>query len=191
MGSGYSYTEAYAEQARLRATTVAIAGLGGVGAVHLLTLTRLGIGNFRIADFDRFDIANFNRQAGARMDTVGRPKVEIMAAMARDINPELNITAFPEGVTPQNVQDFVANTDVYVDGLDFFAFDARAMVFAECAGRSIPAVTVAPLGMGAALLNFLPGGMSFEDYFGWHGCTDEEKALRFFLGLSPAGLPRG
>lgn len=199
MNSSFSYKEAFSrnigwvlpqEQQRLCETTVAIAGLGGVGGAHLLTLTRLGIGRFRIADFDVFDIANFNRQAGARLGTVGRPKVEVMAEMARDINPEADITTFSEGVTPQNVDAFLTGTDVYVDGLDFFAFDARQMVFAECAQRSIPAVTVAPLGMGAALLNFLPGQMTFEEYFGWQGCSDEERALKFFLGLSPAGLTR-
>lgn len=178
------------EQERLRATTVAIAGLGGVGGTHLLTLVRLGIGRFHVADFDVFDFVNFNRQAGARLGTVGRPKVDVMAEMARDINPEVEIIGFPDGVTRENVGAFFDGVDIYVDGLDFFAFDAREMVFAECARRSLPAVTVAPLGMGAALLNFLPGGMTFEQYFGWKGCSDEERALRFFLGLSPAGLTR-
>jgi len=50
------------EQHRLRGKRVAIAGLGGVGGSHLLTLTRLGIGAFHIADFDTFAIENFNRQ---------------------------------------------------------------------------------------------------------------------------------
>lgn len=195
----FSYSQAFsrnlgwvtaAEQEKIRNTTIAIAGLGGVGGVHLLTLARLGIGNFRIADFDRFDLVNFNRQAGAKLSTLGRPKVDVMAEMAREINPDVNIVGFAEGVTKDNVDAFFQSADVYVDGLDFFAFDARAMVFAECARRSIPAVTVAPLGMGAALLNFLPGGMTFEDYFCWEGCADQERALRFFLGLSPAGLTR-
>jgi hypothetical protein len=44
--------------------------------------------------------------------------------------------------------------------------------------------------MGAALLNFLPGGMSFERYFRWEGCSEEEMALRFLLGLAPAVLQR-
>jgi hypothetical protein len=68
--------------------------------------------------------------------------------------------------------------DLYIDGLDFFAFDARTMVFAECAKRGIPASTVAPLGMGAALLNFLPGHMTFKEYFGRAGCSEREMALR-------------
>jgi hypothetical protein len=125
------------------------------------------------------------------MSTLGRPKLEVLSEMARAINPALEITPFPQGVSSANIEAFLNGVDVYVDGLDFFAFDAREVVFRETHRRGIPAVTVAPLGMGAALLNFLPGGMSFEQYFQWQGCDDVEKALRFMLGLSPAMLHRG
>src|SRR5512140_246302 len=100
MASGsnaFNYAEAFsrnlgwvteAEQNALRGTRVAIAGLGGVGGSHLLTLTRLGIGGFNIADYDTFNLVNFNRQAGASMASLGRPKVAVLSQMARDINPE-------------------------------------------------------------------------------------------------------
>jgi len=178
------------EQARLRGKRVAIAGMGGVGGVHLLTLARLGIGAFHIADFDVFDLVNFNRQVGAGMSTLGRAKVDVLAAMARDINPEVDIRLFRDGVDPSSLEAFFNGVDVYIDGLDFFAFDAREATFAACARRGIPACTVAPIGMGAALLNFVPGGMTFEQYFGWAGRSNDEKALRFLVGLAPAGLHR-
>jgi molybdopterin/thiamine biosynthesis adenylyltransferase len=177
-----------AEQAALRTKRVAIAGLGGVGGVHLLTLARLGVSRFHIADFDRFGLANFNRQAGATTSTLDRPKADVLASMASDINPEIELRVFDQGVSAQNVDAFLDSVDLYVDGLDFFAFDARELVFAACAARGIPAITVAPLGMGAALLNFLPGGMSFEDYFGWRGQSERERALRFLVGLAPRVL---
>jgi molybdopterin/thiamine biosynthesis adenylyltransferase len=175
----------HAEQSLLRGKRVAIAGMGGVGGEHLLTLTRLGIGRFRIADFDSFDIANLNRQAGASTRTLGLPKAEVLATMARDINPELDIDLWPIAIDAGNVERFLEGVDIYVDGLDFFAFDARAAVFAACHRLGIPAVTAAPLGMGTAVLNFLPGGMSFEDYFGWGHLPDDERALRFMVGLAP------
>jgi molybdopterin/thiamine biosynthesis adenylyltransferase len=177
-----------AEQARLRDKRVAIAGLGGVGGIHLLTLARLGIARFRIADFDTFALANFNRQAGALVSTLDQPKVAVLQVMARDINPEVQIGAFAQGVDAGNIDAFLEGVDLYVDGLDFFAFDAREGMFKACAERRIPAITVAPLGMGAALLNFLPGSMSFEDYFGWRGQSEREKALRFLVGLAPRVL---
>ena len=179
-----------AEQRKFREKRVAIAGLGGVGGAHLLTLTRLGIGKFNIADHDRFDIVNFNRQAGASMESVGRLKVDVMATMARAINPELEIGTFGEGVSADNLDAFLEGVDVYVDGLDFFAFDARERTFEACHAKRIPAVTVAPIGMGAALLNFLPGHMTFEEYFRFKGASETEKALRFLLGVAPAMLHR-
>jgi molybdopterin/thiamine biosynthesis adenylyltransferase len=180
-----------AEQARLRKKRVAIAGLGGVGGFHLLTLARLGIGAFNLAEFDHFETANLNRQVGATLSTVGRPKLEVLVEMARDINPELDIRSFPSGVTLENVDDFLRDADAYVDGLDFFAFEARTATFGACARLGVPATTAAPLGMSVALLNFLPGGMTFEEYFGLEGQPESEQALRFLVGLSPAMLQRG
>lgn len=179
-----------AEQRVLRSKRVAIAGLGGVGGAHLLTLARLGIGRFSIADFDSFDLANFNRQAGATTASLGRAKTEVLAEQVRLINPEADLRAFDEGVTPHNIDDFLEGVDCYVDGLDFFAFAAREMTFAACARLGIPAVTAAPIGMGTAVLNFVPGHMTFEQYFRVAGCNDAEKAARFLVGLTPAMLHR-
>jgi molybdopterin/thiamine biosynthesis adenylyltransferase len=198
-GAPFPYQQAFArnigwvteaEQASLRGKRVAIAGGGGVGGVHLMTLARLGIGSFHIADFDSFDYVNFNRQVGAGMSTLGQPKVEVMARMARDVNPELDIKIFDKGIDAANLPAFLDGVDLYIDGLDFFAFDIRQRTFALCAELGIPATTAAPLGMGAALLNFMPGKMTFEEYFRWGELAEEDKAIRFVVGLAPAGLHR-
>lgn len=197
MNPKFSYKNAFSrnigwvtetEQQALQQKRVAIAGLGGVGGFHLLTLARLGIGAFNIADFDTFDLANFNRQAGATVSTLGQSKLEIMSHQAGDINPELKIRGFADGVSLQNLDDFLEGVDIYIDGLDFFAFQARQEVFRACELKGIPAVTAAPLGMGAAVLNFLPGGMSFDDYFRLNDGPESEKPLRFLMGLAPARL---
>ncbi len=196
----FNYEEAFSrnigwvtetEQQRLRQSRVAIGGLGGVGGVHLLTLARLGIGRFTIADFDVFDVVNFNRQVGATVSTLLQSKIDVLAEMTRDINPEIDLRLFPEGVQIDSIENFLTDVDVYVDGLDFFAFSARRLTFAACERRGIPVVTAAPLGLGTALLVFGPGGMSYEDYFGFEGCDEMEMAIRFLVGLSPAMLQRG
>lgn len=179
-----------AEQQKLRRTKVAIAGLGGVGGAHLLALTRLGIGRFSIADFDDFGVHNFNRQVGAYMSTVGAKKSEVLCRMARDINPDLEIEVFSDGVNAANLDNFLGGADIYVDGIDFFAVAAREMVFKRCAQKKVPAVTAAPLGLGVGLLYFSPDGMSFEDYFRLDGMSEQEKYVRFIAGLSPAMLQR-
>jgi len=197
--SSFRYEDAFArnigwvtgdEQTALRGKRVAIAGLGGVGGAHALTLARLGVGGLNLADFDTFDLVNFNRQAGALVSTLGRAKADVIAEMARDINPGLKLRIFPDGVDVGNLDDFLTGVDVYVDGLDFFAFAARRATFSACARLGIPAITAAPLGMGASLLNFLPGQMTFEQYFRLEGLSEEEQGIRFLLGLSPEMLQR-
>lgn len=179
-----------AEQARLRKARIAIAGLGGVGGAHLLTLARLGLANFNISDFDAFDVHNLNRQAGAFMSCMGQPKLDTLARLARDINPEIDLRLFPQGVQADNIDDFLRDVDVYVDGLDFFALPARRMVFSKCREKAIPVLTAAPLGMGVALLYFSPTGMSAENYFKWEGYDLQEQYARFIAGLSPAMVQR-
>jgi len=196
----FSYREAFdrnlgwiteSEQEVLRGKRVAIAGLGGVGGAHLLTLSRLGIGRFSLADFDSFEVQNFNRQAGATVGTLGRAKLDVMSEMAASINPDVEIRSFADGVHDGNVEDFLDGVDLYIDGLDFFVLDVRRTVFDLCAQRGIPAITVAPLGMGAALLAFMPGRMTFEEYFGLDGCSEAEKSARFLVGLTPSMLQTG
>jgi molybdopterin/thiamine biosynthesis adenylyltransferase len=179
------------EQTTLQNKRIAIAGAGGVGGVHLLTLARLGIANFNIADFDDFEIHNFNRQSGAFMSTLNQQKVDVMERMARDINPEADIKSFPKGVFEYNVDEFLEGVDLYVDALDFFALEARKVVFQKCYEKNIPVVTAAPLGMGCAFLCFMPNKMSFEEYFRFEDKkTEDDQLIQFLIGLSPAMLQR-
>lgn len=179
-----------AEQSELRRKRVAIAGLGGVGGIHLLTLTRLGIGSFVVADLDRFELANFNRQPGAFLSSLDHEKSKVLANMAKDINPDLDLRLFPEGVNVSNLNSFLDDVDLYVDGLDFFEIQIRRAIFERCAELGIPAITAAPLGMGAAIVNFLPGSMSFETYFQLDGVPEDDQLVRFLVGLSPTLLQR-
>jgi molybdopterin/thiamine biosynthesis adenylyltransferase len=199
-GGGFSYEQAFArhlglispdEQARLRRSRVAITGMGGVGGIHLVTLARLGIGSFHIADPDRFEPANFNRQYGATTRTLGQGKAEVMAEEARAINPEVRLRLFPEAVNSGNVGAVLGGVDVLVDGIDFFALDARRLVFREARRRGIWAVTAGPLGFSTAWLVFSPTGMSFDEYFDLDGTTDRlDQLVSFLVGLAPQATHR-
>ena len=67
------------------------------------------------------------------MSHLDRPKVDALGEMALDINPELDLVRFPEGVKPDGIDEFLEGVDLYVDSLDFFALDIRRAVFAACA----------------------------------------------------------
>jgi molybdopterin/thiamine biosynthesis adenylyltransferase len=173
------------EQQRLRGARVAVAGMGGAGGVHVQALVRLGVGALNLTDFDSFELANFNRQAGAAMSTIGQPKVEVMRDFALDANPEIDIHVFPHGIDENNLADYLDGVDLLIDAIDFFANALRPALYRAARERGIPVVCSAPLGAGASLICFKPGGMTFEDYFGFAGCDDITMAVRFMVGMSP------
>ncbi len=176
------------EQQVLRNKTIAIAGLGGVGGAHLLTLTRMGIGRFHIADFDRFGIENFNRQEGACLSSLGQEKTEVMKNRALDINSALEIKVFPEGVNEANIGEFLEGVDLYIDGIDVFAPEARMMLFEHAYKKGIPAITAGPVGLGTVYQISMPGKMSFAEFYGLEGLKDEDKVLKFLCGVCPRPL---
>ena len=170
----------------LAASRAAIAGMGGVGGMHLVSLVRSGVGNFHLADFDVFEPVNINRQFGARVPDFGRPKLEVMIEQGLSINPFLNITPFPQGISPENMDAFLEGVDVVLDGLDFFQFDIRRELFKRAQARGIHVITAGPLGFSTALLVFAPGQMGFDQYFDIRDdLPKEDKILRFALGLAP------
>jgi len=140
------------EQAVLKNARVAIAGLGAVGGMHLVTLARMGVGHFHIADLDHYELANFNRQVGATTATIGESKVDVMTRMVHEINPDCTVTGFPDGVQADNVEHFLEGVDVAVDGLDYFALEARDLFYKATYANDIPVVAAGPLGCSAALL---------------------------------------
>jgi molybdopterin/thiamine biosynthesis adenylyltransferase len=178
------------EQQGLRQSRVAIVGMGGVGGVHLVTLARLGVGRFHIADPDHFEVANFNRQYGATVPNLGRGKAEVMAETARAINPEIELRTF-SAITPENVGDFLDNCDVLVDGIDFFELGIRRLLFREARQRGRWSVTAAPLGFSTAWLTFDPKGMSFDDYFDLNDSMSRvDQLIAFLVGLAPRATQR-
>jgi len=198
--TSWSYDEAFArntglitpdEQQRLRRSRIAIVGMGGVGGVHAVTLARLGVGGFTIADPDVFEVANTNRQYGARQSTVGQYKAEVMANVLRDINPEADVRVFRDPISTGNAEEFLKDADLFVDGIDFFEIDVRRLLFRLAAERGRYAITAGPIGFGTAWLVFAPGGMSFDRYFDFSDRMQEaDKIVAFAVGLFPRAVQR-
>ena len=177
------------EQSLIKIAKIAIGGLGGAGGEHAITLARMGFENFHLSDFDEFEVHNFNRQAGAFVSTLGKNKCDVIADMILDINPEAKITKFPEGINESNVYEFFKGVDIYVDGIDFFALEARKLIYKVAEEKGIPNLLAAPLGLGMACIVFTKDSMKFDDYYKFSSCkTDEDFFLNLLVGLSPATL---
>ncbi len=147
----------------LRQKTVAVAGCGGHGGAACLTLARMGVGNFILADPKPFDEPDINRQWAANRFTLGRNKADVYAEMLLAINPAIGIKKFCEGVTPDNVESFLEGADLLVDCLDIAVPGAlRKRVFVAARAKGIHAFTAAMLGFGGMVAGSAPGGLPLE-----------------------------
>lgn len=98
---------------------IAVFGLGGVGGYVAEMLTRAGVGELTIIDFDVVSVSNLNRQIIALNSTVGCLKTDAMASRLKDINPNIKLHIICEKYTPENHDEFFKNHyDYVVDAID-------------------------------------------------------------------------
>ncbi len=130
---------------RLRAAHVAVIGIGGVGSWTVEALARSGIGALTLVDLDEVCVSNTNRQLHALADTVGDPKVEVVAGRVRAINPDCRVTPVPEFFTEKNAGQLLApGFDFVVDAIDSLANKCRLIV--ACRERNLPIVVCGAAG---------------------------------------------
>lgn len=98
----------------LQNSHVLIVGLGGVGSFAAEYMCRAGVGSLTIVDGDVVDTTNRNRQLPAMASTIGKSKVTWMAERLLDINPELNLIAINEFLTPVRCEEICGNDYDYV-----------------------------------------------------------------------------
>ena len=177
------------EQEKLHGSCVAIAGLGGAGGFQAQVLARLGVGRFKIADLDTFELTNINRQIGASVETLGQSKVPVIRDMILAINPQAEVEIFQEGITANTIDRFLQSVNLALDGIDFFAQNTKLLFFKKCYEKRVPVITSCPLGFGASVMIFSPDGMKYEDYFDFKaGMSEKEMRIASTLGLSPSPL---
>jgi len=150
-------------------------------------MARLGVGRFHIADPDRFELANFNRQIGARLETLEQRKTTTIAGDIHRINPDAIVQCFDGGINVDNVDEFLADVDLVVDGLDFYAIDIRRKLFKAAASKGLHVITAGPVGFSCAMVVFSPDSMSVDDYFGFSDTQSQiQMRNRFAIGLTPS-----
>lgn len=143
--------------ARLAAARVLVVGLGGVGSWAVEALARSGVGGLTLMDGDDVCVSNTNRQLHALLEAVGRPKVEVMAARVRAINPDCSVTARAEFFhRAEAARPFDEPFDFVVDCVD--GVMAKATLIAESRQRGIPVVSC-----GGAAGKLDPGAVQVAD----------------------------
>lgn len=154
------------EQLKLKNSCVAIAGIGGVGGFPAERLARLGIGHIKIADPETFTESDLNRQFGATAKTLGIKKVEVVSEILKEINPDIKVDIYPEGLNKANVDDFVSNVDLIIDAVEFFTFAPRLALYKKAREKGKYVILSGAFAFGSPLFVFSPDGMTMEDFFG-------------------------
>jgi molybdopterin/thiamine biosynthesis adenylyltransferase len=154
------------EQVDLAHTTVAIAGVGGGGGHVAVTLARMGVGGFTLADPEDFEIENLNRQAGCTRATIGRNKAVVIRESILAINPDAKVRFFPEGITDGNLTDFLADASLVIDETEYTRHWLAVMLARAARERQLAVVTGFNIAFGALLTSFQPNGMTLEEYLG-------------------------
>lgn len=107
---------------KLKESTIAVFGIGGVGSYAAESLVRSGLGNIILVDYDIIDLSNINRQVHATLNTVGLLKVDVMRDRLLEINPSLNIKVIKEAYVDKKKDKFLSlNYDYVVDAIDMIS----------------------------------------------------------------------
>lgn len=195
-----------AGQGRLRDATVLVIGAGGLGSAVLQYLCAAGVGRLIIVDHDRVEESNLHRQPIYRMSDVGALKAEAARAALQAANPQVQIEAVGERLTPTNTARLVASADLVVDAADSFA--VTYVVSDECLRVSKPLISASVLGLSGYVGAFCGGAPSYRAVFpemprqagscatagvlgtavGVMGTLQAHMALSLLLGLDPPVL---
>ena len=115
-----------------------VVGAGGLGAPILQYLAAAGVGHITVADPDRVDISNLQRQVIHPESAVGTLKTSSAAAAVRALNPTVDVREVPEALTPINVLQVLEGHDLVLDGTD--NFPTRYLVSDACEILNLPLI---------------------------------------------------
>lgn len=153
------------EQSLLRRSTVAIAGVGGVGGLLAERLIRIGIGRLKISDPGDFQKSNFNRQYGASMVTLDHNKAETVSRQLADINPTAQIVWDKTGISDESSANvFIHDADFIIDEMDFGMFKQSIRLQRAARQQNKYYFFTSAIGFGAMIVIFDPRGLTLEEF---------------------------
>src|SRR4051812_41735325 len=124
------------DQDRLSQAAVMVAGAGAIGNEVIKLLALLGFGHILIVDFDTVEISNLTRSPLFRESDIGRPKSEVAAVRAREINPQIVVRALQGDLEYDVGLGIVRSMDLVIGCLD--SLDARLALNRACQRTRTP-----------------------------------------------------
>ena len=168
-------------QLKLKNSRVLIIGLGGLGSPVALYLAAAGVGELHLADFDRVDLTNLQRQIIHDTASVGESKVDSALRRLNAINPEIKLVAHRSALDADSLADAVAAVDLVLDCCDNFS--TREAVNAACVAARKPLVSGAAIRLEGQLSVFDSRQPTSPCYHCLYGHGSEEE-----LTCSEAGV---
>lgn len=155
------------EQQAIMESHIAIGGVGGDGFELGLRLARMGVQEFTVADPEVFEPENSNRVPGANVQTYGLSKVDVFEEEILKINPEATVRKFAEGITEDNIKEFLGRATLAFDETELTRPELGTMLSDEARERGIPNVMVMNVGFAGQVTSFHPNGKySFRHLMG-------------------------
>jgi molybdopterin/thiamine biosynthesis adenylyltransferase len=159
-----------ADQAALLRAQVGVVGLGGLGGAVVEVLARIGVGRLVLADGDRFEESNLNRQLLCTVARMGVPKADAARQRIAQVNPSVAVAAHQQVVTAESADALLTGCDVVVDCLD--NLPGRFVLEEACRRIGCPLVSAAVAGASGHVTTIFP----------------EDRGLRLIYG-EPRHLP--
>jgi len=160
-------------QERLKASQVAVVGMGGLGCPVSLYLAAAGVGTLVLIDEGRFELSNLNRQILGWVEDIGRLKAESAAEKIRALNPDIDVKAVSEVVDEDNAEELLSDSDAVVDALDNWR--TRFLLNRVCVEHGTPLIHAGISGLYGQAMTIIPG---------------EGPCLRCVLPETPPEVPR-
>jgi adenylyltransferase/sulfurtransferase len=130
-------------QAKLKAASVLLIGLGGLGSPLAMYLAAAGVGRIGIVEFDTVDASNLHRQVLFGSRQVGKAKLACGAERLRDLNPHIDIEEHACALTRDNAREIISRYGLVADGADNFS--TRYLVNDACVLEGKPLVSASIL----------------------------------------------
>ena len=141
-------------QERFAAARALVVGVGGLGAPVAQFLAAAGVGSLILADPDRVDLTNLQRQILYATADVGAPKVAAASGRLAAINPLVAVETIEARIGPDDLAALVARADIVIDCCDNFA--TRHAVNRACVAARIPLVSGAAIRFDGQIAVFDP-----------------------------------
>ncbi len=142
-------------QRRLKRSSVAVIGVGGLGSPASMYLAAAGVGRILLVDMGEVELSNLNRQVLHWTKDVGKPKVESAKEKIEMLNPEVTVEALKEEVKEDNVREIVKRVDVVIDAMD--NFPSRAVVNMACVHEGKVFIHAGVYGFQGQITTIIPG----------------------------------